>query len=135
MLTAPALLEGGASDGSGPSARTSERRHGPFREEAPELTRSEEGQGRESGFEMYHTAKFLVHPPPSLAVPNHPVWVSRGGHRRRSSSVPSSGLPTSYPWCRFWTLLHCWGGSGGGGAAEARRAGCLAGHRSAHDLF
>ena len=33
---------------------------------------------------------------------------------------------------------HSWvagGGSGGGGAADARRAGCRAGHRSALDLF
>ena len=94
---------------------------------------------------MYYTAKFWVHPPPSRssscrtrkspALPGHPVWVSRGGHRRRSSSAPSSSSPTSYPWCRFWTLLGCWEGSGGGGAAEARRAGCRAGHRSALDLF
>ena len=46
----------------------------------------------------------------SLAVPGHPVWVSRGRHRRRSSSAPLSSSPTSYPRCRFWTLLVCWGG-------------------------
>ena len=46
----------------------------------------------------------------SPAVPGHPVWVSRGGHRRRSSSAPLSSSPTSYPWCRFWTLLGCWEG-------------------------
>ena len=46
----------------------------------------------------------------SLAVPGHPVWVSRGGRRRRSSSAPSSSSPTSYLWCRFWTLLSCLGG-------------------------
>ena len=32
------------------------------------------------------------------------------GHRRRSSSAPSSSSPTSYLWCRFWTLLGCWEG-------------------------
>ena len=64
------------------------------------------------------TAKFRLHPPPSWsssscsktrkspAVPCHPVWVSRGGHRRRSSSAPLSSSPTSYPWCRTPGLLE-----------------------------
>ena len=65
--------------------------------------------------------------PPCLGEPR--------GHRTRSSSAPLTSS-TSYPWCRFSTLLGCWGGgSGGGGAAEARRAVCRAGYRSAHGLF
>ena len=31
--------------------------------------------------------------------------MSRGDHRRRSSSAPWSSSPTSCPWCRFWTFL------------------------------
>ena len=71
----------------------------------------------------------------SPAVPGHTVWVGRESHRRRSSSAPWSSSPTSYPWCRFWTFLGGRGGSGGGDAAEVRRAVCRAGYRSAHDLF
>ena len=100
-----------------PSARTSERRHGPGRVQAPYLTRSEDGQGREGEGErgVLCTAKFRDNPLHSRssssclrrspAVPGHPVWESRGGHRRRSSCAPWSSLPTSCPWCRFWTFL------------------------------
>ena len=83
----------------------------------PQRVRRMPGPG--SGYEIYYTAKFRANPPPSRsssscarkspAVPGHPVWVSRGGRRRRSSSASSSSSPTSYPWCRFWTLLGCWG--------------------------
>ena len=31
------------------------------------------------------------------------------GLRRRFSGTPWSSSPTSFPWCRFWTLLGCWG--------------------------
>ena len=68
---------------------------------------------------MYYTAKFWVHPPPSRssssctkkspAVPGRPVWSRRGGLRRRFSGTPWSSSPTSFPWCRSWTLLGCWG--------------------------
>ena len=68
---------------------------------------------------MHYTAKFWEHPPPSRsssscsrkspAVPSHPVWVSREGHRNLSSSTPWSSSPTSCPWSRFWTFLcHRW---------------------------
>ena len=41
----------------------------------------------------------------SPAVPGHPVRVSRGSHRRGSSSAAWSSSPTSCPRCRFWTSL------------------------------
>ena len=41
----------------------------------------------------------------SLAVPGHPVWVSRGRHRNGSSTAPWSSSPTSCPWSRFWIFL------------------------------
>ena len=62
-------------------ARTSERRHGPVRDEAPHLEGSEEGQGGKRGTRcMYDTASFrkraLVHArgsrPPCLGEPRRP---------------------------------------------------------------
>ena len=38
-------------------------------------------------------------------VPGQPVWVSRGSHRKGSSSAPWTRSPTSCPWSRFWTFL------------------------------
>ena len=98
-----------------------ERRYGPCREVAPHLKGSEVCQARGGGARgarRVTTTEALLLPSRSSssctrkspAVPGHPVWVSRGGRRRRSSSAPSSCSPTSYPWCRFWTLLGCWGG-------------------------
>ena len=88
--------------------------------------------------------KFRANPPPSRssssctrrspAVPGHPVWVSRGGHRSGSCRTPWSSLPTSCPWFRSFDLPVVLGGSGDGGAAQARRAVCRAGYRSARDL-
>ena len=72
------------------------------------------------GFEIYYTAK--LNPPASrsssgclgesLAVPGHPVWVSRGTQRKGSSCAPWGSSPTSCPWYRFWTFLgRRWGTS------------------------
>ena len=49
------------------ATRTSERRDGPVREEAPHLKGSEEGQGRGVEYEKLYTAKFRANPPPSLS--------------------------------------------------------------------
>ena len=56
---------------------------------------------------MHYTAKSRLHPSPSRsssscsrkspAVPGHPVWVSRGDHRRKSSSAPWSSLADVVP--------------------------------------
>ena len=103
--------------------------------------------GPGGAFETHCTAKFREHPPPSRsssscsrkspAVPGHPVWVSRGGHRRRAQQCTVEQLADVVPMVQG--SGHSWvaggGGSGGGGASEARRAVCRAGHRSAHDLF
>ena len=116
-----------------PSARTS--RHGPARDEAPNLTRSEEGQGRGVGSRRTTRPSSRSHPPPPLpprrsssscsrtrktpAVPGHPVWVSRGAtgegpavHRwpacRRRTHGGDSG--------HSWVAGEGRGGSGGGGA-------------------
>ena len=51
-----------------PSARTSGRRDGPVREEAPHLKGSEKGQGREGAFEMFYTATIRDNPPPAGAL-------------------------------------------------------------------
>ena len=71
----------------------------------------------------------------SPAVPGHPVCVSRGAtgegpavHRRAARRRRTHGADSGHSWV-------VGGRSGGGGAAEARRAGCRAGHRSALDLF
>ena len=68
---------------------------------------SEGRTGPGSGFETHYTAKFQEHPPTSRsssscsrkspAVPSHPVWVSREGHRNGSSSTPWSSSPDVVP--------------------------------------
>ena len=71
-----------------------------------------------SGYETHYTAKFREHPPSSRssssclrkspAVPGHPAWMSRRGHRNGSSCAQS----TSCPRFRFWTFLcRRWGTS------------------------
>ena len=72
----------------------------------------------------------------SPAVPGLPVWVSRGGHRSGFCRTPWSSLPTSCPWFRSLTFLWCWEeGIGSRRCAQARRAVCRAGYRSARDVF
>ena len=54
------------------AARTSERRHGPVREQAPHLEGSEEGQGWGRRHEKYFTATFRTRLSPR--VPGHPFF-------------------------------------------------------------
>ena len=49
-------------------------------------------------------------------------------HRRAARRRRTHGADSGHSWVT-------WGGSGSGGAADARRAGYRAGHRSAQDLF
>ena len=80
--------------------RRLERRHGPVREEAPHLTRSEEGQGRGRFRDALHGQV----PEDSQAVPGHPV------QRRRSSSAPWSSSPTSCPMVQILDISGPQGG-------------------------
>ena len=91
---------------------------------AEKLHHSSRGQrmarAGEEESEMNYTVTIRTTPPPSRsssvcsrrspAVPGHPVWVRRGGHRIGSCRTPSSCLPTSCPWFRSLTFLWCWGG-------------------------
>ena len=95
-LTAPrAPLEGGASDGYASSCAAN-RRNGPVREEAPHLTRSKEGPGRERS-ELHYTANFwetLPPPPPSPPQPElFQLYEEEPGGRRppRGHRSGSSG--------------------------------------------